>query len=267
MNNPKVTIITATYNLIKNNRKDYFIQALESVHNQSYENIEHLIIDGASNDGTVELLEEYSKKGWIKYISEPDKGIYDAFNKGIMKATGKYIAFLNSDDYYNNINAVKLSVKKLEKTKSAFSFAVATVIKEDGSIYSVFKPMPKTVWSKHPFCHQTMFTLTDVLKKEGMFNLKYKSAADYDFIIRLFIKDYKWCEMKQNIVTFRLGSESNINRKQSILDCLNIYKDTYTKYMSISDLQCKDIIMLNVIPFKLLYALGVKNPLIYLRYF
>ena len=204
-NSPLVTIITATYNLIKNNRKDYFVQALESVHNQTYKSIEHLIIDGASDDGTVELLQKYQDKGWIKYYSELDKGIYDAFNKGIMKAAGKYIAFLNSDDYFNNMDGIKLSVEKLEKTKSAFSFATATYIKEDGSICFVFKPKPKTVWSRHPFCHQTMFTLTDTLKKERMFNLKYKSAADYDFIIRLFIKKQRYCEVKKNIITFRMG--------------------------------------------------------------
>ena len=79
MNNnlPPITVITATYNLIKNGRKEFFKQCLESVHNQTYPNIEHLIIDGASSDGTVEMLQEYADKGWIKYISEPDSGIYD----------------------------------------------------------------------------------------------------------------------------------------------------------------------------------------------
>ena len=92
---PKVTIVTVVYNLIENGREQYFRQCLESVHKQLYQNIEHIVIDGASNDGTIDLLEEYNKKGWIKYYSEPDTGIYDAMNKGIEKATGKYIVFLN----------------------------------------------------------------------------------------------------------------------------------------------------------------------------
>ena len=65
------------------------------MHNQNYENVEHIIIDGASNDGTLELLKEYEDKGWIKVYSEPDDGVYYAMNKGIDKANGKYIAFLN----------------------------------------------------------------------------------------------------------------------------------------------------------------------------
>ncbi len=92
---PKVTIVTITYNLIKAGRTDSFKQAVESVHRQNYDNIEHIIIDGASTDGSKELIEEYVKKKWVICFSEPDKGIYDAMNKGIQKASGEYIAFLN----------------------------------------------------------------------------------------------------------------------------------------------------------------------------
>ena len=97
---PKVTVITITFNLIKAGRKQTFIKCMESVHNQNYKNIEHLIIDGASTDGTLDLLKEYQKKGYIKYKSKKDKGIWDAMNKGIDVASGDYITFLNSDDFY-----------------------------------------------------------------------------------------------------------------------------------------------------------------------
>lgn len=97
---PLVTVITATYNLIENKRAKFIIQCLESVHNQHYSNIEHIVIDGASNDGTLSLLREYESQGWIKLFSEPDAGIYDAMNKGILKASGKYISILNSDDFF-----------------------------------------------------------------------------------------------------------------------------------------------------------------------
>jgi glycosyltransferase involved in cell wall biosynthesis len=261
MKQPKVTVITATYNLIKNNRKDYFIQALESVHNQSYENIEHLVIDGASDDGTIKLLQEYQDKGWITYYSEPDKGIYDAFNKGIDKASGKYIAFLNSDDFYNNKNAVKLSVNKLEKTNADFSFATAHIVREDGSIYYVFKPNTNWVWSRMPFCHQTMFTKTEVLKKEGKFNLEYKSASDYDFIIRLFLKNYKFCKVNANIATFRLGGESCENAKVSILEQMQIFKNLYKEFYDLSQNELENIVRFNDMPEILLRKLPAKNLL------
>ena len=106
MINPVVTIITITYNLIKDGREAYFRECVESVHNQCYGNFEHIIIDGASDDGTIDLLNEYAQKGWIKYYSEPDNGIYNAMNKGIEKANGKYIVFLNSDDYFSSVTAI-----------------------------------------------------------------------------------------------------------------------------------------------------------------
>lgn len=117
---PKVTIVTVVYNLIKADRRNYFIECLESVHKQTYSNIEHLVIDGASNDGTLEILKEYANMGWIKYISEPDTGIYNAMNKGILKAQGKYIVFLNSDDFFHNNKFVGANVKVLEKKSGRF---------------------------------------------------------------------------------------------------------------------------------------------------
>ncbi len=95
MANVLVTVVTITYNLIKSGREKYVRQCIECVHNQTYQNIEHIIIDGASSDGTLEIFKDYP---WLKVFSEPDKGIYDAMNKGVAKASGKYIVFLNSDD-------------------------------------------------------------------------------------------------------------------------------------------------------------------------
>ena len=88
-----ISIITASYNLLKSGRKEKIIRCLESIHAQKNVKYEHLIIDGASTDGTLEFLSPYEKKGWIKIYSEPDKGIYDAFNKGIDKALGKYVCY------------------------------------------------------------------------------------------------------------------------------------------------------------------------------
>ena len=88
---PLVTVITITFNIKKAGREKFFRQCIESVHKQHYKNIEHIIIDGASKDGTASILDEYFKKGWIRYIRESDEGVYDAMNKGIAMAKGKYI--------------------------------------------------------------------------------------------------------------------------------------------------------------------------------
>ena len=258
--NPLVTIITATYNLIKNNRKEHFIKMVESVKNQDYPNIEHVIIDGGSDDGSIELFETLG----LKYYSEPDNGIYDAFNKGIQKANGKYINFMNSDDYFNNLSAVTLSVKELEKHRADFSFAKAIFVDDNDNFVRKYTTNIYGVFSRMPFCHQTMFTRTDVLKKEGMFDLNFKSASDYDLIIRLMIKRYKYCEVKQNIVSFRTFGESGINVRTSILEQLAIFKKIYSQFANLTDKEYNNIIICSTIPTKLLLALGITNPLFYI---
>ena len=130
MKKPKVTVITVTLNLIKNGREKIFRQCVESVHRQTYKNIEHLIIDGASTDGTLELIAEYEKKGWLRCVSEPDKGMADAMNKGIKNATGEYIAILNSDDYYI-LDAIEVSVEKLLSAGADYTSSSSAKIMND----------------------------------------------------------------------------------------------------------------------------------------
>ena len=104
----KVSVITATWNSGKTLRT-----TLDSVLNQSYPDIEHIIVDGGSTDNTMEIIREYEPRynGRLRYISEPDKGLYDAMNKGIRMATGEVVGILNSDDFYTSSDVVE----KLEK--------------------------------------------------------------------------------------------------------------------------------------------------------
>lgn len=204
-NSPLVTIVTITFNLIKNGREKTFRQCLESVHNQTYKNIEHIVIDGASADGTIDLIREYSKNGWVKYISESDSGIYNAMNKGIKMAKGKYIAFLNSDDFYHNIDAVKLSVLALEKNNADFSYAKFIMINEENHTKEVVKWGVEKFLYTMPFGHPTMFTKTSVIRSEKGFDETYKVVADYDLIIRLILKDYRGVYIDTDIASYRYG--------------------------------------------------------------
>lgn len=205
---PLVTIVTATYNLIDSKREKYFRQNLESVHGQTYGNIEHLIVDGASKDGTVEIIKEYADKGWIRYISEPDKGIYEAMNKGIALAHGKYLVTLNSDDFYHNKGAVELSVKALEESGADFSYANFIVVGENQR-YIERGQLERFLYIM-PFGHPTMFVKTSVLRDEGGFDETLGLPADYDLIIRLILKNYKAVYIDSELVTYRLGGVGTI---------------------------------------------------------
>ncbi len=232
---PLVTVVTATYNLLQSGRTDYIRQSIESVHAQTYPNIEHLIIDGASTDGTLELLSEYEEKGWITIHSEPDKGIYDAFNKGVAKARGKYIAFLNSDDFWHDPRGVEYSVRELEKHNAVFSYAARLIAREGQKPSQADAPISGFFYCQ-PFCHQTMFTRTDSLRKLGGFNLLYKVCADGDVMIQLILKGAKPVRVPLCFTTFRAGG-LNTNYPKDALEQerWSIYRANFTPLINEND--------------------------------
>ena len=217
---PLVTVITVCYNLLKNGRAGYFRQCLKSVSSQDYPAIEHLVIDGASQDGTVEQLEQYARQGVIRFISEPDTGIYDAMNKGIRLARGKYIAFLNSDDFWHRQDAISASVAALEQKEAAFSYAPRTLVHTDGSFHCTEAAGLGVFPCLMPFCHQTMFTRKDVLLRLGGFdNEHYRSAADYDLVFRLLLSGEPGVYVPLNFTSFRLGGFSVSDDELSGREC------------------------------------------------
>lgn len=214
---PLVTIITVTHNLIEKKRDKLIKQCIESVKNQSYENVEHLVIDGASTDGTLELLKEYVESGAIHLYSAPDKGIYDAMNKGISIANGEYINFLNSDDFFHDVDGIATTVKCLLAQSADYSFADARVIKRSGRRVHWTGNVHKLLYGFH-YCHQTMFVKTDLLRKLNGFDLKYKVSSDSDLMIRLYSSGYKHVYVPCCFVSYRIGGFSLHHRVQSRVD-------------------------------------------------
>lgn len=212
-NKPCVTIITATYNLIKNKRVKSIKECIESVHNQTYAHIEHIVIDGASNDGSLELLEKYADLGWITLYSEPDAGIYDAMNKGIFRANGKYLNILNSDDFFHDKRALEVNVEYLENAAADYTYGDARVLKTWGRTVLWKGDLSKLLIGSH-YCHQTMFVKTDVLRSLGGFDTSYHVSADSDLMIRLYAQKYKVVQVPNCFLTYRKGGYSNQHEDQ-----------------------------------------------------
>ena len=179
-NEPLLTIVTAVFN-----NEKFLEESILSLHNQKYANYEHIVIDGGSTDGTIDIIKKYEDK--IDYwCSEKDKGIYDAFNKGMKLASGEYIGFLNSDDKYSD-NAFEILIRYIkENTDKDFIFGA--VKKHWGILYG-YKPY-KIYWSWGFYSsHSTGFFIkTESAKKVGLYNLKYKFSADYDLFYRMIVK-------------------------------------------------------------------------------
>lgn len=250
---PLVTVITITFNCIKYGRKETLIQSIESVQNQDYENFEHIIIDGASSDGTLELLQSYPH---LKVFSEPDKGVYDAFNKGVKRANGKYIVFINSDDYFSTNKAISLSVDALEKNNADYSYATTYLLDEKNSKRSTMR-VPK-IWksfSKMPFCHQSMFCRVDVLKEIGLFDVNNKITSDYEVYLRLLFGGYKAVEVDEHIVTFRIGGISD-NMEGFKKERCELFKKIYSPFYELSDVQIHEIYENSYFPISLAFKLA-----------
>lgn len=196
---PLVTVVTVERNCMKSGKKEQLQKCIESVHNQLYANIQHLIIDGNSEDGSINMLNQYQKLGWLEFISVTDSEKYKLMNIGIENSKGKYIVFLNADSYFNKSNAVWESVFSLENSQSDYCFASDCISDKEEKIL-IRKPQIVNFIVQMPFCFQTMFAKKEMLINIGMFNEKYKSAGDYELILKAILAGYKQIEIEEDIV-------------------------------------------------------------------
>ena len=203
MKNPKISIIT----VVKNNR-DTIEKNIQSVIDQEYKNYEHIIIDGDSTDGTQKIIKKYNKD--IEYwVSEPDKGIYDAMNKGIKKSKGDIVAILNSDDFYYK-DALKIVNSYFNKFKH-IDFLFGTVLKH--KLMHGYHPK-KIKWT---FGFYTTHSVGFFIRRQAHLNLvlydtQYKYSADYDLFYRMIVKkSFKGISTKKNEILgkFRQGGLSS----------------------------------------------------------
>tara|TARA_B100001029_G_C15039217_1_gene442372 strand:- start:432 stop:1271 length:840 start_codon:yes stop_codon:yes gene_type:complete len=178
---PLFSIIT----VVLNNKK-YLEQTIKSVLSQKIKNIDYIVIDGGSTDGSLEIIKKYKNK--ISYwISEKDNGLYDAFNKGMQLAKGEYIGIINSDDMYTR-NALTIINRYISKNKNA-DFIFGSVKKHWGILHG-YKPWKiKYSWGFYTSHSTGFFIKKSSAKKVGLYNTKYKYHADYDYFYRMIVKN------------------------------------------------------------------------------
>ncbi len=218
----KVSIITATYNS-KATVKD----TLDSVKMQTFKNIEHIIIDGGSKDETLEIVKDSGHVGPI--ISERDKGIYDAMNKGITIATGDIIGILNSDDFYSNDKVIELIADTFANSNCDAVYGDLVYV-EPTNKAKILRKWIAGGYRRNMFLkgwmppHPTFFVTREVYEKFGNFNLRFKSSADYELLLRfMFINNIKVKYIPGVLVHMRAGGYSN----RSFYNRLAAHKEDY----------------------------------------
>ena len=219
----KISIVTTTYNSAKTVE-----ETIQSVLSQDYEDFEHIFVDGVSKDDTLRIIEKYREqyKGRLKIISEPDKGIYDAMNKGIKMATGDVIGLLNSDDKYAN-NSVLSTIAKTIEEKNCDGIH-GNLLFMDAE--TMTKPQRKWITKSTNIrtgnitAHPTLYLKRKVYDKLGLYNLKYKIVADYDFMVKLLLdKDIKLVHINKYLIHMRVGGTSTEGLKGYIRNLKESY--------------------------------------------
>ena len=230
----KISIITVCYNSSSTIR-----DTLHSVSSQLYKNIEHVIVDGGSSDNTISLVKQFGNRV-RKQVSCSDRGIYDAMNKGLAMASGDYVAYLNSDDFYTNNEVIQQVATAINKTNVDAIYGDLSYVKrnnpeirvrywksqmfESGSFARAFSPP-----------HPTFFAKRKILVELGGFDLSYSLAADFDLMFRaLEIKKYTSCYLPRELIRMRTGGATNISLKNVIRQNQEILRSLRSHGASIS---------------------------------
>lgn len=172
---PLVTVVTVCYNAVAELEK-----TIQSVFNQTYENIEYIIIDGGSKDGTMDVIQKYVDR-LAYWVSEKDKGIYDAMNKGIDRATGSWVNFMNAGDVFCNNGVIKDIFEYNDLSNFSAIYGDCYVSKSDQLQYLKASNIKK-IQTQMPFCHQSSF----IRKTRLRFSIDLKIAADYQMIYEYY---------------------------------------------------------------------------------
>jgi hypothetical protein len=202
INKPLISIITTVFN-----NADFLEQTIQSVINQTYENIEYIIIDAGSTDGTVDVLKKYSH--YIDYyVSEKDNGIYHGMDKGIRLSNGNYIIVLNSDDLYFRNNIVEqLAQSIITFPDIDFFYGSIYVVRKNRQVEFKESSIDGILY-KNRIPHPTIVVRKSSYLRVGGFNLKYKISADYDLVLKLLLMKCNYKKLHFNRVIFRDGGYS-----------------------------------------------------------
>lgn len=210
-NYPKVTVVTVCFNV-----KEALLLTANNVFQQDYPSLEYIIVDGASTDGTVEALQNMGEK-LNKWVSEPDKGIYDAMNKAVSMATGEWVIFLNAGDTFAENNVLK----HIFEVPRQADVIYGDVVK--GNFVKQAEP-PHNAHRMY-FCHQSCLTRKACLQ-DFPFDINHKMSADFKFFKQMWKARKQFLQLPFAIANFDTTGVSNTSRSKGLMDNIKVIKET-----------------------------------------
>jgi glycosyltransferase involved in cell wall biosynthesis len=270
---PLITIITATYNLVDAGRVESFRRCLESIHSQTYPNIEHVIIDGASNDGTLDIIQEYVSKGVSTCYTEKDQGVWDAMYKGQERARGEFINIMNSDDYFSKNDAVQIAVDKLMEAEADWFYSNGKIVRQDGSQYD-FPTQLHGVFNCIGILHQTMFIRTNILRAINPFRTSHVTRENY-LMMTLIVNNVKHAKSNESLVCYQEGGFSSneyggLNVSKTKSDFGAYCYALFGRFWGLSEEECSSLFCLecfSVHGIKYSYLISKKLQIMRYRYY
>ncbi|WP_186766280.1 glycosyltransferase [Phaeobacter marinintestinus] len=200
---PLISVITATWNLVQSGRADSFKRMVECINSQSFREYEHIIQDGASDDGTQDLIKNVTADSdKVRFYSAPDLNLYDAMNKAAAHATGDYLLFVNSDDALVSADIFQNVADRLQQTNADYAFGRDVPISSDGQQQESARTNVKAVLQRMPFGHNSVFIRRSVFLKLEGHDISYPAGADYDLILRMIAQGYSGLDLEMPISAY-----------------------------------------------------------------
>jgi glycosyltransferase involved in cell wall biosynthesis len=236
---PKISVVTIVKNLYENQRMGFFKQCCSSVQQQDYPNLEYIVIDGASTDGSLAELQEMAESNFFTLYSQPDDGVWDAMHTGMRKCSGKYINFMNSDDYFLDKSALSKMIKKMPDKRWVFSGAL--IEKLDGSTYS-FPTSVEGVFHCMGIVHQATLVEVELLRTISPFTSNHVTRENH-MMMSLLASGFEPGAIPEELVMYREGGFSTFhyggeNLERTKRDFGSYFFDLFGQYWGLSKEDC-----------------------------